>query len=429
MLIVERNIIYKIFKNKKKNEFKIDKKNIVIFGGISTNKGCQAMTFTVIDEIKQHFPNKNIYLIINPDFDRKIEEIENYNFEILLMNNRIRCRVSSPCYRFLTGNPRYSFLEKKIISVIRNSEFMIDVYGFRLSSQLIPDTTWISCILEIIIAKKNSIPYFLFPQSIGPFNFKLLHRLFFYTLAKIYLKYPRKVFVRENDGVRYLKQFRKTNIKKTYDIVLQKKPYNIFNLFKKKVNFRNLTILKNSVGLIPNIKIIKKSKLNDIYPIYYILIKKLIACNKTVYILKHSLEDFEICEHLKDFFKNNKNVVLISDDLNVFEIEDIVKEFDFMIASRYHSIIHAYKNNIPVLAIGWARKYYELLKTFNQLDYYFDINENIVKKNIVGKLEKMILNYKNEKTKISLTINNLSNNKIWPDLVKSIGYDLKNEIF
>ena len=51
----------------------------------------------------------------------------------------------------------------------------------------------------------------------------------------------------------------------------------------------------------------------------------------------------------------------------------LVKQFDFLIASRYHSIIHAYKEGIPCVALGWAVKYQELLELFNQSNYVFDV--------------------------------------------------------
>ncbi len=406
---------------------KKNKSNIIILGGLTTNKGCQAMTFTTIDQLKRRFPDKKIYLIVNSDIDPKINK-ENFNFKILSWNNNMQCRISSYGFRFLTWNPRYSNVEKKILNILKNAEFIVDVYGFRLSSILNPNSTWISCILDIIIAKRNNIPIFLFPQSIGPFNFPLIQRLFFYNLAKSNLKYPKKIYVRENDGMRFINEFRKENIKKTYDIVLQSSEYNISNILKRTDVLINYHIKINSVCVVPDIKLIERVDPNKIYSIYYNLIKILIGKKKNVYILTHSFKDLEISVKIKKIFKENNMVTLIHEELNVFEIEDIIRKFDFLIASRFHSIVHAYKNGVPVLVIGWANKYIELLKTFNQIEYYFDIRDNLKIESVSEKLEKMVMNYKNEKNKISLTFSNISINEIWTDLVQSLGYDLKIEI-
>jgi colanic acid/amylovoran biosynthesis protein len=92
---------------------------------------------------------------------------------------------------------------------------------------------------------------------------------------------------------------------------------------------------------------------------------------------------------------------LIQDDLSAIELENIIRQFNFVIASRYHSIIHSYKNGIPALVIGWATKYFELLENFNQLDYFFDIRKSIDINKINNKLDNLIQNYKYEKEKIA----------------------------
>ena len=91
---------------------------------------------------------------------------------------------------------------------------------------------------------------------------------------------------------------------------------------------------------------------------------------------------------------------LIPDDLNAIELENVIKQFDFVIASRYHSVVHSYKNGVPALVIGWATKYFELLEDFDQLDYHFDVRDGININEIDDKLDKMILKYKYERDKI-----------------------------
>ncbi len=416
VLIIENKITFV----QKLNRYhsKKNKSNIIILGGLTTNKGCQAMTFTTIDQFKRRFPDKKIYLIINSDFDKKINK-EKFNFKILSMNGKMHYRLSSFLYRFLTGNPLYSKVERNIINILKNTEFIVDVYGFRLSSILNPSSTWISCILDIIIAKRYNTPFFIFPQSIGPFNFPLMQRLFFYNLAKSYLKYPEKIFVREYDGIRFIKEFRKDNIIKTYDIVLQNSEYNISNILKRTEVLINYHIKINSVCVVPDIKLIERFDSNKIYSIYYNLIKILISKKKNVYILTHSVKDLEISMKIKKLFKENNMVSLIHEDLNVFEIEDIIRKFDFLIASRYHSIVHAYKNGVPALVIGWAIKYIELLKSFNQIEYYFDIRDDLKIESVSEKLEKMMLTYKNEKLQISLILNKILKENNFFDLISN----------
>jgi colanic acid/amylovoran biosynthesis protein len=231
--------------------------------------------------------------------------------------------------------------------------------------------------------------------------------MFFYYFSKSYLNYPQKILVREYDGIKYLKQFRNKNIIRTYDSVLYHSEYNISNILRNTNQLRNYSTKQNSVCVVPDIKLIERADPEKIYSIYYYLIKNLNDSKKFVYLLSHSIVDYKICKEIKSMFNGNKMVILVSEDLNVFEIEMLIKKFDFIIASRYHSIIHAYKNGIPALVIGWAIKYIELLTNYNQSEYYFDIRSNLDLKIIIHKLEKMIKSYNIEKKKISLISNNL----------------------
>ena len=46
------------------------------------------------------------------------------------------------------------------------------------------------------------------------------------------------------------------------------------------------------------------------------------------------------------------------------------------------------KNGTPCIAIGWATKYHELLKTFKQEDYIFDVRKNMDTNSIVEAVDK-----------------------------------------
>lgn len=251
------------------------------------------------------------------------------------------------------------------------------------------------------MAKKHSVPYYIFPQSIGPFDYPLKDKIFLFPLMKLYLKYPKRIFLREKQGLWWVRKFSKKNAEISYDIVLQNKEYDLSNIYNKHVHLKNIKIESNSVGIVPNSRVIERANPDDIYSIYYSLINRLIDAKKTIYILRHSYEDLEICEKIKNLFSDNKSVKLIQDDLSAIELENIIRQFNFVIASRYHSIIHSYKNGIPALVIGWATKYFELLENFNQLDYFFDIRKSIDINKINNKLDNLIQNCKYEKEKIA----------------------------
>ena len=194
-------------------------------------------------------------------------------------------------------------------------------------------------------------------------------------------------------------RFNNENEELSYDIVLKSKKYKSANIFTRTMNFKDMKIERNSVGVIPNLNVIERAN-QDIYTLYHSLIDQLVSARRIVYILRHSHEDLWICKRIKDLFPDNKNIRLISDDLNAIELESILKQFQFVVASRYHSIVHSYKNGVPALVVGWATKYLELLDIFNQRDYFFECRKTINTKEIKDKLTQMMENHNCEREKI-----------------------------
>jgi coenzyme F420-reducing hydrogenase beta subunit/polysaccharide pyruvyl transferase WcaK-like protein len=382
--------------------------NIIIIGGNLFNKGAQAMTFTVVDQMKRRFPDKNVCLFSTQDFERGDKGKSIYRFNILPCDLRTKMRLLGFRNSLFIKNTNYVHLEDELKKVITDADFFIDISGYGLSSQWGTFSS-VDYLLNVIIAQKYLVPYYIFPQSIGPFNYPIKHKIFLYLLMKLYLKYPEKIFVREKEGLRCVREFSKKNVEKSYDIVLQNEELNLSNIYVGDIHFEDIKIEPNAVGIIPNLRVIERANPDEIYPAYSLLINRLIAAQKTVYILRHSHEDLEICKKIKVVFPSTESVKLISDDLNAIQLENIIKQFDFVVASRYHSIVHAYKNGVPALVIGWATKYSELLDGFGQLDYFFDCRSNINIDKVGNKLNKMMQDYKQEGERIINKMNILVN--------------------
>jgi colanic acid/amylovoran biosynthesis protein len=367
--------------------------NIVIVGGHLSNKGAQAMTFTVVDEVKKRFPDKKVHLLSSDIFVRPDKELSQYAFKFWPWETGIATRLLSKIARFFKKPGKYSQYEDKIKDLLKNTYCIIDVSGYALSSQWNFDHN-IAYILNIIIAKKYSVPYFIFPQSIGPFNYSFFEKIYLFTLFKMYLNYPDKVFLREEEYLLQVKRFAKDKLKISYDIVLAKDGYDLSNIYREAPELKEIKIDGNAVGIIPNERVFERSNPDTFYDLYRALVKDILKAGKRVYIVRHSYEDLYICSRIKESFKDDDNVALIPDELSCIELECIIRQFDFVIASRYHSLVHAYRNSVPALALGWAVKYKELLNRFNQSMFFFDIRDGIDKEKI-RKEQYIILNNKN----------------------------------
>ena len=374
------------------------KDNIVVIGWRFYNKGSQAMALTIIDRLKRKYPNKNVYFF---RFDVSNENEKSlYNFPILHFSLGSRLRLLLPALRPFRSNGKHNYIDKKISDILKEASAIIDISGFILSSQ------WslgyqIKYILNIMIARKYAVPFHIFPQSLGPFEYPRRYKVFLYTLLQLYLQYPVRVFSREKEGYDAVCKIRSSGLDVSYDIVIQNDGYDLANIYKDKIVFKAFDIENGTVGLVPNLRMMQQTDPEPVFSLYKSVIEQLIKSRKTIYIFRHSREDLEVCEEIRKSFLHHQAVRLITDDLNCIELENLIKQFDFLIASRYHAVVHSYKNNVPCLTIGWADKYRELMEKFSQEDYLFDCRGCILDNDIRIALARMIRNHTYESSKIA----------------------------
>jgi colanic acid/amylovoran biosynthesis protein len=391
-----------LFRIKKADLSRRSKKNVLIFGGELFNKGAQAMTFTVVDQIRRKFPDKDIYLFSKRDYDRPKKEKEQYRFFFLPKSSDIELG--------LLGNPVYGLLAQKrfgkktfqtIESVFKEAAFAIDISGFALSSQW---GFFKSCfyLFRIASCRKRSIPFYIFPQSIGPFDYPVVLKATLLPLVKYYLSYASRIFVREGSGIQALAPFKLSNISTGLDIVLQNEEYNLSNIFVSPFIGKNFAIPHGAIAIIPNERVSERISEEVFQEIYFSVISQLLKAGKRVYLLRHSYEDLKLCQQIKQRFFDNDNVCVITEDLNVIDANQLIKQFDFIIASRYHSIVHAYKNAVPAIVIGWADKYLELMKNFDQEQYLHDSRGKINSESLEKNISIMLVKRDEESSKINL---------------------------
>ena len=361
-------------------------KVFVITGGHFENKGAQAMLLAVVEELRFRYPNSEIWAFTHLPIKQK-----GLVFNHLPWDGRVKLRLFLGKFKWLIHSSSNKESEEKIINILSNADMVFDVSGFELSSQCGYYVSFIY-LMRIAVMKKFKCKIILLPQSFGPFSYKnIFFKSILLTLMKWYLRYPKKIFAREEQGYNDIKKYTVNNLNKSVDIVLQSKDLPRKMFFQTDVDYmKNINIVKNSVAIIPNIRILKWNNKNNIYYIYKNLIELLVKENYNVFILRHSYEDLEVCFNLYKEFESSPQVKFLDKDYNCIDLYEIISKMEFVIASRYHSLIHAYKSDVPAIVIGWAEKYTEVMKNFEQSQYYFDIRLEIDIDKIIAVLNKMI---------------------------------------
>jgi colanic acid/amylovoran biosynthesis protein len=239
------------------------------------------------------------------------------------------------------------------------------------------------------------------PQSMGPFDYgkkqkkmdKLLNR---------YLPYPAIIMPREEEGYRLLTEvYGLNNVKQSYDLVLQNKGLCLNNVVNSAYKNR-IPELQSSgnVAIIPNDRNFSYGNHNRYNNLYWNLIKRLRYHKKSVYIIRHSREDLDACKMIYEGLQDKQGVYLLEDDFDCIQFNGLVQQMDYIIGSRYHGIVHAFKNAVPAIVLGWATKYKVLLSMFDQDRFLFDVRGNIDEEALLNAIDDMEECWQDEKRTI-----------------------------
>lgn len=379
-------------------------KKILIVGANFNNKGAQSMLFVTVDELKKRIPDCDIYFATTEILDES-----NLNFkrlyysddakQIALESKRrvliILKSIIKDCIKFLLGRRNGLWMQNVVSEIMPEVNLLIDVSGFNLGDK------WSDKIHEdffdnIRLAKKFNIPMFLMPQSFGAFDYSD-DRQYLIKEMKELLTYPKVIFAREEQGYNLLKeQIGLDNVVLSTDLVLQNKGITFNNLFKKELQMNVMTLKTNdNVAVIPNKQCFDHGREALVLDVYKQIIEILLKNNKTVYLMRHSKEDLECCKKIRRLFQKTDNVRILENDFSCIEYDEMVSQFDFIVCSRYHGIVHSFKRFVPCIILGWEIKYISLAKLLKQDEFVFDITADVINNDaICDAVEKMILGYK-----------------------------------
>lgn len=206
------------------------------------------------------------------------------------------------------------------------------------------------------------------------------------------------------------------NVELTYDMVLASSIEDYSPALRKPLEMQLPEIHENSICLIPNVRTNDNGSGFSIN-LYRTAIREALSQNLYVYLTYHSSQDNALCAELKTAFADDDRVVLLEHDHSCMEFNELVKRFCFVVASRFHAIVHALKNGIPCIAIGWAVKYIDLLNLFGQGDYMFDLRQRVEPEEICRAVAAMNENYAEESRKIRAVLPELQKENVF-DLIK-----------
>lgn len=355
--------------------------NYLIIGGEFNNKGAEAMTLIAIDNIVRNDPDSTIYL-----WDKKTKvpyQLTN-NVHLLHCPDKllkvlagdklaVKDRIKEVVKFFIPNRESIFKYKKKVKSVLETIDVTMDISGYALSSKWSDYFNIRYCNWIDVMAGYGSKVY-LMPQSFGPFDYKSdsMKELISNSLSKC-----SKIFARETKGYNELTGLGLTNVEHCYDSVLIDNVYDPARVIKDyDKRFEDISVPQDkSIAIIPNYRLIDHGgyDYNELIDFYCKIINE--KSDYCFYLVAHAGEDMKICKAVKERFTDNDKVVLIDHVPYSFNYENFVRKVSFIIASRYHSLIHAYKECTPAAILGWADKYEDVAGVFDQSKYVIDIKD------------------------------------------------------
>ncbi len=376
-------------------------KYVMIMGASFINSGAESMTNIAVAEVKKRLPNCKIVLgtsdqRVKKDIDAKIIS---YQFPIEEDDNSLWGYIFK---MKLDGRVDSA---NKFKDIINNTVAIIDISGYAFTTKF-GITSVYSYLHRLHVAKRHKIPYYIMPQSFGPIEYSSKHeKLLVDMLIKMYFGYPEIICAREMSGYRFMSGYGLKNLRFAPDMVLLY-PYDIVSMRTRNADkCERVYSDKKKVAVIPNQKIYEKTKNGNKYMTLLEKYMDVLLDNKfEVHIIEHCGLDKKLCKKLYSGYEDNKSVIYHGEAMDSEEYLQVVQNMEFVIASRYHSIVHGYREHIPSVALGWEDKYNHLLKLMDQKNYCVDCREDIDMLASMDVLKAMIDNYDTEKEKIKLRL-------------------------
>lgn len=332
------------------------------------------MTLVAICELKKRFPEHRMVLLTWDASSKTKEKYAMYDLELLEVPPLKFASAARNSIMRTLYSLRYRENFSNCDGIYCNADLFVDISGYALSS------TWGGHVCKdyldaIEFAQAYDIPVYLMPQSFGPFDYKDEAGRNIDRRTRKLFPQAKHIFAREQEGYDALvSRYGLSNVTLTHDMVLASRIEDYSPALRQKPVFDLPAIPENSMGLIPNVRV-GDSGTNDPLMIYTAAVQAGLDQGLHVYITHHSTQDRELCAAIKAAFVEDDRVVFLDRDHSCMEFNEVVRKFRFLAASRFHAIVHALKNGVPCVALGWATKYRNLMGLFGQEKYVFDLRQ------------------------------------------------------
>lgn len=403
-------------------------KRVIITGIQMRNKGSQAMFLSLYHGMKAIHEECEVI-----GFAFKTDSPDQYAFALLphddftrlVFKHRLnRIPLLAPLLTRLAGLVRKTRKwDGKIAEMdkaLREADVILDASGYTLGSGWSREGG--AYLLDTIrMARNYDTKVVLMPQSFGPWDWGRDDDEQFLEEVKEELSYCTKIYARETEGFECLKQLGLDNVELSADLVIREQPFpTVSDIFTSQEPRDIYYPERGSVGFIVNENLFRIGEPAAVRSLYARILDRLIEKGEKVYFLNTSTADLELTEQILGETENQAKVNVITGDYSSPELIDMISHFKYVVASRYHSIVFAYRCGVPAVIFGWAAKYTDLAAHFGQQDYVFDVR-NLAVDQLIGKIDELGDRHEQESRLIKHRLEEMQSSSVVRHALKVLG--------
>ncbi|WP_417656333.1 polysaccharide pyruvyl transferase family protein [Pseudidiomarina aestuarii] len=227
----------------------------------------------------------------------------------------------------------------------------------------------------INMLNKQAIPVVLLPQAFGPFM-KPSSRATF----KIIATHADKIYARDEASQRYVAELnpQPSKLKRCPDFtnLVAGMPHDKFDAGQ------------HQVCIIPNAKMIEKREDGDRYIHWLVRVieKAQTLQAKPFFLIHEATADRALVEQIQ---QRLAAPIAVLDPQHALQIKWVIGQSQIVIGSRYHGLVSALAQHIPVIATGWSHKYQALLKDYDCTEALIELTEEEQTRGL-HRLEKLL---------------------------------------
>ena len=368
--------------------------DVVVTGAGFDNKGAQAMLFAVMDGVRGRFPDAEIHVAQSAAIAGAEER---YRVRLLPWNGAEKAclagwrlsRRARTHYSAWEGGPDPA-------AVLARSACVIDVSGFRLSSEFGVNESLDYC-TNVLVARALGVPYVIMPQSIGPFDYSRAASFALRPFIRRALASATRVWAREREGCERVRDFGVRDVALAPDIVLAHPGRIAERIYRPGNGPRRVGVPARFACVVLSQQVFARRGAHDFEAFYSAIVGDILDSGRDVVLVAHSAEDLGLCRRLEQAV-GDERVAIAGRELDAIELEWLIGQADFMVASRYHSLVHAYRQGVPAVIVGWATKYAELAALVGQERFVMGVDAALG--DVRGAIRELAMSHAEESARI-----------------------------